>query len=425
MLANYLYVLKVRADSLGKNYPRVLIVGDANEGGEPAKNQVGVEYFSDATGACYFGNSTVCPSEDAIADFNGDHLGDMQVARLPLGHRWKVARAVDIFLSKVSGTQPTDRALLTVGDYEWEGSTPEGLVELMGELKCRFEANGYETRDMRESSYGRYDYLTKQLDTADSLNEGIDIMVNMGTISNRNRIGGDFIQKADVPKWDMAWLDDSGPRPFVFFGPGCDMADFDRNNPYYDPILAELFLRNEPAKPAAVAWISHGRGNWGTWHRVFAEEFVDWLFSGHVIDVLDCYWKTKWDCWVKYPEMHNFLRSMFYLGWPVSIRGTCQAGVGEAAGVPGVAKLLVSPNPSRSGGLLRFGLPAGERVRLEVFDVRGRSVIVLADGQYDPGWHTARWAGLDSQGARVAPGVYFARLVTGKKSVTAKIVLLQ
>ncbi|MFZ1946205.1 MAG: C25 family cysteine peptidase [bacterium] len=402
----------------------MLIVGDANEGGEPEKNQVQVYYFEDATGACYFGNSTVCPTEDEIVDFNLDTLGDMQVARLPLTHRWKVARAVENFVNKVANSEASDRALLTVGDYEWQGSTPDGLPELMAQVIAAFDANGYETRYMRETDYGRYDYLVKQLATADSLNEGVDILFNIGTVSNRHRIAGDFIQKAESPVWNMEWLDDSGPRPFVFFGPSCDIADFDRNNSY-DPILAEMFLTNEPQKPAAVAWISHGRGNWATWYRVFAAEFVDWLFSGDVVDVLDCYWKTKWDCWVKYPEMREFLRSLFYLGWPVSIRGTCSADVGAETLSAGALRVVVSPNPSSSGGVVRFGLPMREKVKLEVFDVRGRSVVVLVDGEYDGGWHIARWNGLDSRGARVAPAVYFARLTTERKSVTAKMLVLQ
>lgn len=306
-----------------------MIVGDANEGGEPEKNQVSVSYFYDPSGACYFGDATMCPTEDDIADFDYDSLSDMQLTRLPLTHRWKVARAVENFLNKATSSNLTDRVLLTVGDYEWQGSTPEGLHELMDDLINQFQANGYETRYMRETDYGRYDYLPKGLDTADSLNEGVDIVVNTGTVSNRSRIAGDFIQKVVEPKWSMDWLDDSGPRPFVFFGPTCDVADFDRNAFTYDPILGEKFLCNEPQKPAAVAWIAHGRGNWGSWYRIFAAEYVDLLFSGRTVDVLDCFWKTKWSCWAKYPEMRNFLRSILYLGWPVGIRGTCETGTSD------------------------------------------------------------------------------------------------
>ena len=424
MLADYLYVLKVRADSSGRAYPRVLIVGDANEGGEPSKNQVDVAYFSDPTGACYFSDPTVCPSEDAASDYNLDGLGDMQVARLPFTRASKVAAAVTNFLNKVNGSQATDRALFALGDLTQDGNSPDGYPELTSQLITEFQANGYETQYMRESEYGD-DLRGKQMNVADSLNEGVDIMVSLGTVSNRSRIAGDFIQKVDDPKWDMAWLDNAGPRPFVFFGPGCDMADFDRNNnnPSYDPILAEMFLANDPMKPAAVAWISHGRGNWATWYRLFAAEFVDWLFSGETVDVLDCYWKAKWDCWTKYPDMRNFLRSMFYLGWPVSIQGTCTAGVEKAEGLSPVAALEVYPNPARFGGTIRFGLPAKARVKVEVFDVRGRSVVVVVDKEYEGGRHSVNWAGRASSGEYVAPGVYFVRMTAGRDVVTAKLIM--
>ncbi len=402
-----------------------MIVGDANEGGEPEKNQVDVAYFTDPTGACFFGDSTVCPTEDMAVDFDLDCLGDMQVARLPLSHRWKVARAVENFLNKVNVSVPTDRALFAVGDVELDGNSPEGLAELMEDLISEFQAGGYEIRYMKDSDYELNDCLHRQLDMADSLNEGVDIVVNMGTVSNRSRLGGDFICDVCVPPWLMVWLDDSGPRPFAFFGPTCDIADFDRDNPFYDPTLAEKFLCNESQKPAAVAWISHGRGNWVTWHKIYAEEFVDWLFSGEAIDLLDCFWKAKTSCWVKHPEMHSYLRSLFYLGWPVAVRGTCTSEVDEEPSAPIDLTLAASPSPSPSGVDLRFRLPLPGRVRIEVFDVRGRRVIVLADRRFDGGWQRARWTGRNASGKRAAPGMYFARVSTETQSVTAKMILIR
>lgn len=347
----------------------------------------------------------------------------MQVTRLPLTHRWKVARAVENFLNKVQGSAPTDRALFALGDYAWDGNSPEGLPELMDHLIARFEAGGYDIRYMRETDYGRYDYLPKQLDTADSLNEGVDVLVNLGTVSNRSRLAGDFIQKATEPKWDMDWLDNSGPRPFVFFGPSCDIADFDRNAGFYDPILAELFLCADPDKAPAVAWISQGRGNWDIWYKIFAEEFVYMLFHGQVVDVLDCYWKTKQACWTKYPEMRNFLKSAFHLGWPVTIRGTCTAGVETSEPVSAEMALKVMPNPSPGTVCLRFTLPEALDVHVAVFDALGRLVIDLADQHLDSGGHQVVWSGRNAAGSRVAPGVYFARLTAGGRNLTAKMIL--
>lgn len=403
----------------------MLIVGDANKGGEPEKNQVEVVYFYDPSGACYFGNPNSCATEDVTVDFDFDNLGDFQVARLPLTHRWKVARAVENFLNRVDVTVPTDRALFAVGDVELEGNSPEGLPELMDNLISQFEANGFETRYMRDSDYDFEDMETRQLDMADSLDEGVDILVNIGVVSSRWRLGGDFMCEVCDPTWTMSWLDDTGPRPFVLFAPTCDLADFDRDNPTYENPLAEQFLYNDPQKPAAVAWISHGRGNWKTYHILFAEEFVHELFSGDATDLLDCYWKSKRGCWAKYPEMRDFLRGLFYLGWPVTLRGTCTVGVDDYRVRPAILQLAASPTPAVSGVTLRFGLPRAGRVRVEVFDVRGRRVIVLADGRYDAGWQQVRWSGRNADGRPVAPAMYFARIETQKQTATTKIILMK
>ena len=416
--------MKEVADSLGIPYPRVLIVGDANEGGEPEKNQVDLGYFIDPTGACYFDPDPYwCPTEDEAADFDHDGLADMQLARLPVTSATKIALAVQNFLNKV-GSEPTHRALFTLGDLARAGISPQGLPELMSDLINAFKTHGYQILYMKDSDYPYYNWETRQLDMADSLSLGVDIVINTGAVSNRSKIGGYFIQKVSDPPWDMDWLTDIGPRPFVFFGPGCDMADFDRDNPVYDPILAEMFLCNEPTKPAAVAWISHGRGNWSSWHRLFAREFTAWLFSGEARDLLDCFWLTKRSCWQQYPEMRNYLKSLFYLGWPVSIPGTCSAGT-KPPTTPQKLALLINPNPANSAVTLKFAVPRKQKVNLKIYDVTGRLVSQLLDETLQAGWHTFIWTQRDSHGSRVAPGVYFAHLATPNQTATRKIIILR
>jgi flagellar hook assembly protein FlgD len=57
-----------------------------------------------------------------------------------------------------------------------------------------------------------------------------------------------------------------------------------------------------------------------------------------------------------------------------------------------------------------FSLARSGEARLEVRDVAGRSVIVLAEGALAAGVHSVAWDGRDSRGDYVRPGVYFARL---------------
>ena len=48
----------------------------------------------------------------------------------------------------------------------------------------------------------------------------------------------------------------------------------------------------------------------------------------------------------------------------------------------------------------------------------------LIDSPLTPGMYAARWDGIDRRGARVAGGVYFARLVVDGRQASEKIVRL-
>ena len=72
---------------------------------------------------------------------------------------------------------------------------------------------------------------------------------------------------------------------------------------------------------------------------------------------------------------------------------------------------LGGPNPLRREARLDFELPHAANVRLDVFDVSGRQVRALVDGEgYAPGTHHIVWDGNDAQGRPVANGVYTIRL---------------
>jgi hypothetical protein len=88
-----------------------------------------------------------------------------------------------------------------------------------------------------------------------------------------------------------------------------------------------------------------------------------------------------------------------------------------------LAFVLDGANPTRSGASLRFELPARADVRVTILDAQGRRIRSLVDAAYAPGRYTARWDGADASGARVADGLYFARLSAGARELNLKIVL--
>jgi len=68
---------------------------------------------------------------------------------------------------------------------------------------------------------------------------------------------------------------------------------------------------------------------------------------------------------------------------------------------------------------------AGVRVTLEVFDVRGKLVRVLLDGNLEPGVHSVRWDGRDMRRHGVGSGIYFCRLHAGTLNLATKMILLR
>ncbi len=83
------------------------------------------------------------------------------------------------------------------------------------------------------------------------------------------------------------------------------------------------------------------------------------------------------------------------------------------------------PNPFNPLTTLRFDLPVGGRVRLEVHDVAGRLVRTLVDADLPQGSHEAVWDGRDATGREVGSGTYLARLEFGGKVEVVRMGLVR
>jgi len=93
--------------------------------------------------------------------------------------------------------------------------------------------------------------------------------------------------------------------------------------------------------------------------------------------------------------------------------------------------LAAWPLPYRGGTLnVAFGVsglygsPTGEVV-VEVFDLRGRRVRTLVEGQFAAGYRTAFWDGRDERGIPVSDGIYFLRSVEAGMTHRLKIVVVR
>jgi hypothetical protein len=83
-----------------------------------------------------------------------------------------------------------------------------------------------------------------------------------------------------------------------------------------------------------------------------------------------------------------------------------------------------SPNPFGTETRLAFSLGTDTAIDLAVYDVAGRRVATLLSGTMTAGDHHLAWNGTDSNGRRVAPGVYVYRLETPEANLSRKMVML-
>lgn len=91
---------------------------------------------------------------------------------------------------------------------------------------------------------------------------------------------------------------------------------------------------------------------------------------------------------------------------------------GEAS-VPEILALHENyPNPFNPATKIRFDLPEAAHVRLVLYDVMGREVARLVDGQMEAGYRSVTWNAAD-----VPSGVYLYRLTAGQFTATKRMIL--
>ena len=85
----------------------------------------------------------------------------------------------------------------------------------------------------------------------------------------------------------------------------------------------------------------------------------------------------------------------------------------------------IRPNPFNPKTEITYSLTEPGHASLVIYDVRGRKVRVLADGDQSAGFFAREWLGFDDSGREVSSGVYFAQLETKGVSESRKLVLIR
>jgi hypothetical protein len=103
-----------------------------------------------------------------------------------------------------------------------------------------------------------------------------------------------------------------------------------------------------------------------------------------------------------------------------SLVGRITTKVIDQRAIPRVYALMQNfPNPFNPTTTIRYDLPRATKVSLKVYDVLGREILSLVQGDWEAGYHQVQW------NANVASGIYFYRLQTEEFVETKKMILLK
>ena len=86
-----------------------------------------------------------------------------------------------------------------------------------------------------------------------------------------------------------------------------------------------------------------------------------------------------------------------------------------------------TPNPFNPTTTIRFNVPVESRLMtfLRIYDINGRLVKTLIQGEITAGFHEVIWDATNVNGISVSAGLYIAVLQNGNRSKSKKMVLLK
>lgn len=127
------------------------------------------------------------------------------------------------------------------------------------------------------------------------------------------------------------------------------------------------------------------------------------------------------------PETGDPIAAVSFIGMgtaAVEIRLSSYLPVNETEliTVPTSVRLLQNfPNPFNPSTTIAVDLPERMPVKLDIFDIKGRHVNTIFDGELNAGTTRFMWNGSNSDQHAVASGIYLYRLTTENSCITKKM----
>ncbi|MFC1482163.1 carboxypeptidase regulatory-like domain-containing protein, partial [Candidatus Neomarinimicrobiota bacterium] len=101
-------------------------------------------------------------------------------------------------------------------------------------------------------------------------------------------------------------------------------------------------------------------------------------------------------------------------------------GFADGRSLPAVYALGANyPNPFNPSTTISYQLPEASDMVMRIYDIAGRELRTLIQGNVDAGYHRIVWDGLDNGGAPLSTGVYFYRMTASNFSQTRKMILMK
>jgi hypothetical protein len=100
--------------------------------------------------------------------------------------------------------------------------------------------------------------------------------------------------------------------------------------------------------------------------------------------------------------------------------------VGNDENVADISSTLsVSPNPFHSISNVHFSLKSNDKVKVEVYNLKGQLINTLVDQDLSQGGHSLTWNGTDSNNQQVPNGIYFYRVTASNFVRSMKTVYMK
>ncbi|MBD3284792.1 T9SS type A sorting domain-containing protein [candidate division WOR-3 bacterium] len=161
------------------------------------------------------------------------------------------------------------------------------------------------------------------------------------------------------------------------------------------------------------------------WHNIQEIEHLDWrgndLGDPYWIDVTFPTWTTPSEHWFRLECRTELVGDQCPENDEVTEH--INSGIAEDNPPTPFALEAIVPNPFVGSTKVSFAVPHTTKVSLKVYDISGKLVATLVDGNQNPGRHSVAWNGDDNAGRTVAQGIYLVRMEAESFSATKKVVL--